>query len=198
MAKLYFTYGTMNSGKSLELIRTAYNYNEQGLSALVFKPTLDTRYVGTQCKIKSRNGSTLMANRIHKNDNIYEKVKLRLDNGGEVDCIFVDECQFLSIEQIDQLSDIVDYLNIPVMCFGLRTNFQGFLFQGSKRLFELADEIRECRSIDTDGRRAIINARIVNGKVTISGEEVKIGGNESYKPMTRKNFKKSVDSSTSI
>ncbi|MCD3321675.1 thymidine kinase [Clostridium botulinum D/C] len=189
MAKLYFTYGGMGSGKSLDLLRSSYNYKEKGMDVLIFKPKIDTREGVEKCIIKSRVGAEMNGIWLDKYDDPMLLVHQEIKNGRNISAVFVDEAQFCTTEQIDKLGDIVDTFNIPVLAYGLKTDFQTHLFEGSKRLFELADEIRECRSIDFDGRRATQNARVVDGHIVKQGEQIQIGGNESYVAVTRKNYK---------
>lgn len=189
MAKLYFTYGTMNSGKSLIMLKDSHNYMERGMDILIFKPRMDTREGTEKCIIKSRVGAEMNGLWLDKYDDPMLLTHQQIKNGRNISAVFVDEAQFCTTEQINKLSDIVDILNIPVLTYGLRTDFQTHLFEGSKRLFELADEIRECRSIDFDGRRATQNARVIDGHIVKQGKQIQIGGNESYVAVTRKNYK---------
>lgn len=184
MAKLYFYYATMNSGKSLRLLTTAYNFDEKSIPFLIMKSAKDTR--DDVNYIKSRIGIKRECITIEDEDDIYESVK-NYTNSNEVKWILVDECQFLEETQIDDLAKIVDTLNINVMCFGLRTDFLSKAFPASKRLFELADDIEEIKASCECGRKATINARInPNGEIILDGEQILVGGNDVYKTMCRK------------
>lgn len=187
MAKLYFKYGAMGGGKTLDCIRTFFNYTEKGLNPLVYKSAIDSRSENT---IESRTGDSLKCGVIQKDDKILELLK---NNGkytiNEISVVIIDESQFLSTDQIDDIKNILILeLGIPVICYGLKTNFQSYLFEGSKRLFELADSLEEIKSICWCGKLATQNARIVNDQVTYSGTEIEIGGNESYTPLCYRHF----------
>ena len=196
MAKFKFIYGPMNGGKTLKLLSTAYNLEENGVQIMVLKPSLDTR--DGEGVIKTRAGLKRKCIMIDKDINLYKAIKAYknvLDSQLEtLKWVIIDECQFLTKEQVEQLSDVVDFLNVSVMCFGLRTDFQSHLFEGSKRLFELADDIEEIKSSCTCGeRKASINARFdENGEIIIEGGQVEIGGNDKYKAICRKCWKDKV------
>ena len=179
MAKLYFRYGVMGSGKSDDLIRTDYNYKEKGMNTIAFKPRVDTREGTDKCIIKSRTGKALEGIWLDKKDNIVDIIidakKLK-----KIDVILVDESQFLTSKQVNELNEIAHLLDIPVMCYGLKNNFKAELFEGSSCLLALADDIQEIKSICWCGRKATQNARIVNGVLSRHGDEIQIGGNESY------------------
>ena len=182
MAKLYFKYGTMNSGKSLEIIKVAHNYEEQGKAVLVLTSALDTRV--EDAAVASRVGTSRPAIKIAKSDNIFELTKARLEEGN-IYCILIDEAQFLSKEHIYQLGDVVDYLDIPVIAFGLKNDFQNNLFDGSYHLLAIADKIEEIKTICWYcDKKASMNLRISGGD-----EQIQIGGNESYLPVCRKCYK---------
>ena len=184
MAKLYFYYATMNSGKSLQLLTTAHNFDEKAIPFLTMKSAKGKR--DDPNFIKSRLGIKRECIVIEDEDDIYESVK-NYTKTNEVKWILIDECQFLEETQIDDLAKIVDLLNINVMCFGLRTDFQSKAFPASKRLFELADDIQEIKSTCECGRKTSINARInENGEIILDGEQILVGGNETYKTMCRK------------
>ncbi|OXM84443.1 thymidine kinase [Paenibacillus rigui] len=180
MAKLYYRYGTMNSGKSIEVLRTAHNYEEQGKKVLLFTPAVDDRYgVGT---VASRIGMQKKAMII---DEHIDMVKLAAAE--KPNCILIDECQFLQKEQVLQLTEIVDTLNIPVIAYGLRADFMGQLFEGSYHLLALADQIDEIKTICWYcDKKAIMNMRCEDGKPVFEGAQIQIGGNESYLPVCRK------------
>lgn len=187
MAKLYFRYSSMGAGKSIDLLKVAYNYEERGQKVVLMTSGIDDRY--GKNKITTRIGLQRDAIGIKRDDNIYEYIK-NLDY--IPDCILIDEAQFLTEKQVDELTDIVDFLNIPVICYGLRTDFRFNLFSGSKSLFALADKIEEIKTICDCGKKAIANMRIIDGNPTINGEQVYIGGNESYKAVCRKCYKQKL------
>lgn len=193
MAKLYFKYGAMGSSKSAQALITKFNYEERGMKVWLLKPATDNRD-GLQV-IKSRIGLMEMADAIAEEDSILSKYRM----GDPVDVIIVDECQFLTPSQVDDLRYIVDGYRIPVLCFGLRTDFQTKLFPGSLRLFEVADSISEIKTICSCGSKAIVNARIdAEGKVVNEGDQVFIGGNESYIAMCHKCWKKALKDGTKV
>ena len=181
MAKLYFKYGTMGSSKTAQALMTKFNYEEKGKKVWLIKPSLDTRDGKTV--IKSRIGLKAEASVIKPDTDVLDAYWL-FPEFEAPDVIIVDEAQFLTYNQIGQLRIIVSYHDIPVICFGLRTDFQGKLFEGSKALFELADSIAEIKSICKCGQKAIINARFDdNGKVIAEGPQICIGGNERYEAL---------------
>lgn len=187
MAKLYFKYGTMGSGKSLEILRVAYNYIERGQNILLLTSSLDNRD-GINKKIKSRSGIEMDAISIDYDTNIIDIfIKSNLFN--DINCVLVDESQFLKKIQVKQLSDIVDIYNIPVMCYGLKSDYRIEPFEGSSYLLSMADVIEEIKSICWCGKKATINTRILNGKIVKDGDQIQIGGNESYTSLCRKHFK---------
>ena len=187
MAKLYFRYSSMGAGKSIDLLKVAYNYEERQQKVVLMTSGIDDRY--GKDKITTRIGLQRKAISIKNDDNIYEYIKKLTYIPA---CILIDEAQFLSEKQVDELTDIVDFLDIPVICYGLRTDFRFNLFQGSKRLLAVADKIEEIKTICDCGKKAIANMRIIDGKPTISGDQVYIGGNESYKAVCRKCYKKKL------
>ena len=175
MAKLYFKYGAMGSSKTAQALITKFNYEERGMSVWLIKPATDDRD-GAKI-IRSRIGLTAEADVIAPGDDVKE----RFHAVGSRDVIIADECQFLTPRQIEELRDLVDEENIPVLCFGLRTDFQTKQFPGSARLFELADSITEIKTICECGSKATVNARIdADGRVVTEGEQVLLGGNDSY------------------
>ena len=186
MAKLYFRYSTMNAGKSIDLIKTNFNYTENGKKTLCFTSSKDVRYgVG---KITSRIGLSIDAIPVNDNTNIYDIVYKESD----ISCVFVDEVQFLTKNHIFQLTNIVDELDIPVICYGLRSSYLLQPFESSKYLMSLSDSIEEIKTICSHckSKKAIINAKITDNKIITQGEEIIIGGNDSYKPLCRKCYKK--------
>lgn len=173
MAKLYFRYGAMNSGKTALLLQAAHNYEEQGMKVLIAKPSADTK---GDLNIVSRIGLERKIDfLIAPEDNIYTMVKERNEN---INCLLVDEAQFLQKIQVDELMQIVIKLNIPVICYGLRTDFQANGFTGSTRLLEIAHTIEEMKTICKCGRKAMYNGRMVNGKFTFDGEQIAIDGKD--------------------
>lgn len=188
MPAIIFKYGTMGSTKSLSLMTTAFNMDERSVPSLTIKPEIDTRDGENQ--IYSRIGISRPCLTFSPDENLYELVKSQ-ENINELKWIFVDEAQFLTEEQVDQLSDIVDAFDINVMCYGLRTDFKSKLFPGSKRLFELADTIEEIKSTCNCGNKTIINARVdKDGNVMSNGPQTLVGGDDRYVSMCRKCWKK--------
>lgn len=189
MAKLYFKYGAMGSSKTAQALITKYNYEENDLNVWLIKPSADTRD-GAQI-LRSRIGLESVVEVIPPEADIYARFlggKARL-----CDVIIVDECQFLTEKQIDQLRSIVDEHNIPVMCFGLRTDFQTKLFPGSRRLMEVADTIQEIKTICDCGAKATVNARIDGtGHIVTEGAQVVLGGNDSYIAMCHKCYVRGI------
>ena len=179
MAKLYFKFGCMGASKTAEALMTRYRYEQIGKNWLFAKTSLETRD-GARV-IKSRIGLSY--------DNVlYLDEVLGMADYSDYDCIIVDEAQFSTKEQIDQLSFIVDAFDIPVICYGLKTDFKGEFFEGSKRLFEIADKLCEIKQICWCGRKAIFNAKIVNGRMVTQGEQIDIGGDEKYVALCRKHY----------
>jgi len=185
MAKLYFRYSTMGAGKSLDLLKTAHNYEERNKKVFLLTSDLDNRY--GKKKIASRIGISRDADTFNNKSNLYEMV---VSNGEKLSCILIDEAQFLTKEQVWQLTDVVDYLGINVIVYGLRSDYLGEPFEGSIYLMTLADKIEELKTICEFGDKASINMRLLNGEPVFEGEQVQIGGNESYLPVCRKHFKK--------
>ncbi len=187
MAKLYFKYGAMGGGKTLDCIRTFYNYTEKGLKPLIYKSSIDSR---TKNTIESRTGDCLPCGVINPTDNIVDVIKSNeIFPVSEISVIIIDESQFLSAKQIEDIKNIINFeLEIPVICYGLKNNFQSHLFEGSKRLLEIADRFEEIKSICWCGRLATQNARVVNKEVVYHGEEIEIGGNERYVPLCYEHF----------
>ena len=187
MAKLYFRYGVMGSSKSAQALITKFNYEEQGMRVWLIKPAADTRY-GKDI-VRSRIGLEQPADVITEEMNLFEIFRDREKEFNDV--IIADEAQFLTPEQIEQLRDIVDNYNVPVFCFGLRTDFRTKMFPGSARLFELADSVSELKTVCICGGKAMVNARIDGeGNVVTEGAQIMLGGNESYRPMCYKCWKK--------
>lgn len=188
MAKLYFNYSSMNAGKTTVLLQSAHNYRERGMNPLLFTPQLDNRY--GEGWIKSRIGLQARATIFDSQDDLFEITRAQLEKRN-IHCVLVDESQFLSRDQVYQLSEIVDRLNIPVLCFGLRTDFQGELFEGSKHLLAWADELSEIKTICHTGRKANMVVRVDDeGYALKEGAQVEIGGNERYVSVSRAEFKR--------
>jgi thymidine kinase len=188
MAKLYFYYSAMNAGKSTVLLQSAYNYKERGMDTLLFTSAIDNRYSGG--KIHSRIGLSAEAISFDDDFNLFEYVRNEKNRNSKLQCILVDEAQFLKKSQVSQLADIVDQLNLPVLAYGLRSDYQGEPFEGSKYLLIWADNLVEIKTICHCGKKAMMNTRIdAEGKVVKTGEQVHIGGNKQYIPMCRKHFR---------
>jgi len=187
VAKLYFYYSAMNAGKTTVLLQSAHNYRERGMNPLLFTPALDNRHkVGV---IRSRVGLESDAVAFSGTDDLFDHVKERLQQEN-VHCVLVDEAQFLNRDQVFQLTEVVDRLNIPVLCFGLRTDFQGELFEGSRHLLAWADELEELKTICHTGKKATMVVRVDEfGYALREGSQVEIGGNERYVSVSRKEFK---------
>lgn len=191
MAKLTFRYGTVASGKSLDLLKVSFNYNENGMDVIILTSKIDDRY--GHDLVKSRTGIQKDAIGLDVNDDIVKIVEYKRSILGEkLGCILVDEVQFLTKEQIYQLSDVVDNLNIPVIAYGLRGDFKMNSFDATSVLMTIADNIEEIKTICSHckEKKATISARYVNGKVQKTGKQIEIGGNEKYKPLCRKCWKK--------
>ncbi len=192
MAKLYFKYGAMGSSKTANALITKFNYEERGMKVWLIKPSVDVRD-GVDV-IRSRIGLATRADIITPTLNIVEEYK----NHEDCDVIIADECQFFTSEQIDQLRSLVDRLNIPVLCYGLRTDFLTHIFEGSKRLFEVADSITEIKTICGCGKKAIVNARIDwEGKVITEGGQILLGGNDAYLAMCHSCWVKAIEGQNS-
>jgi len=182
LAQLFFKYGTMNSGKSIEILKVAHNYEEQNKPVIIFTSALDNRdSIGA---VSSRIGMRREAIPVYEETDMFEIVKQSKE---KLYCILVDECQFLSRRHIQQLVKIVDICHVPVMAFGLKNDFQNQLFEGSNQLLIYADKIEEIKTICWFcERKATMNLRVEDGKPIYHGEQIKIGGNNSYYPVCRK------------
>ena len=188
MAKLYFKYGAMGSSKTAQALITKYNYEENDMKVWLLKPSADTRD-GVSI-LRSRIGLEAEVEIATPDANIYDRYVA--DHVGKCDAVIVDECQFLTPEQIDQLRGIVDDFNVPVMCFGLRTDFQTHLFPGSHRLMELADAIEEIKTMCDCGAKATVNARINDGYIVTEGAQVVLGGNDCYIAMCHRCYVRGI------
>lgn len=190
MAKLYFHYSTMNAGKSTLLLQASYNYAERGMQTYLLTANFDDR-AGTG-KIGSRIGIGAVADTFASKTDLFSKIQERL-NAGPCACVFIDEAQFLSADQVWELARAVDDLKVPVMCYGLRVDFQGKLFPGSAALLALADEMREIRTICHCGKKATMVVRQdEHGNVLKDGAQVQVGGNETYVSLCRVHWRQAI------
>lgn len=188
MAKLYFYYSSMNAGKSTALLQSSYNYRERGMNTLVMAPLLDDRYGAG--KVTSRIGIETNATVFNSDENLFDIVDAQ-HREEPLHCILVDEAQFLTRDQVFQLSEVTDRLNIPVLAYGLRTDFQGEPFEGSKYLLAWSDTLSELKAICHCGSKATMVLRLDgDGNAVTEGSQVEIGGNDRYISMCRKHFKK--------
>ncbi len=185
MAQLYYRYSTMNAGKSTELIKVAYNYEERGKRVLTFVPSVDDRYgIGV---ITSRIGIQREALIVNDDTNILE-LYLRENEKQKIDCVLIDECQFLKKHHVQELVEIVDSCDVPVLAYGLKNDFRNELFEGSYYMLIYADKIEEIKTICWCGRKATMVARVVDGNIVKQGEQVVIGGNDLYISLCRKHY----------
>jgi thymidine kinase len=190
MSKVYFYYSAMNAGKSTVLLQSSYNYHERGMRTLLFTPAIDTRAgVG---RIKSRIGLDAEAMSLPATENVFTHVK-GAHAAHPISCVLIDEAQFLTREQVEQCTDIADQLRIPVLCYGLRTDFQAQLFPGSAALLALADNLIELKTICHCGRKATMNLRVgADGRGVKEGAQIEIGGNDRYVAMCRRHYKEAL------
>jgi thymidine kinase len=189
MAKFYFYYSAMNAGKTTTLLQSAYNYHERGMRTAILTPRLDHR--AGQGVVASRIGLKAKALVFGADDDLLQLVGADIAARGKLDCVLVDEAQFLSKAQVWQLSDVVDTLGIPVLAYGLRTDFRGELFEGSQHLLALADNLIEIKTICHTGKKATMVVRVdAKGRAVKDGPQVEIGGNERYVSVSRAEFKK--------
>ena len=187
MAKLYFKYGAMGSSKSAQALITKFNYEEKDMTVWLIEPSVDDR--DGKSVIKSRIGLSKEAQVLRPEESILEAYR----KAGPFDVIIADECQFFTPEQIDELRELVDTMDLPVLCFGLRTDFQTHFFPGARRLMELADSITEIKTVCACGSKATVNARIDGeGRIITDGDQVLIGGNDSYVAMCHKCWTKRI------
>ena len=191
MAKLYFQYSTMNAGKSTLLLQASHNYQERGMETYLITARFDKR--AGDGKIGSRIGISSDGDTFDNQENMFQKIESRLKKG-PCSCVFIDEAQFLTEEQVWQLARAVDDLSVPVMCYGLRVDFQGKLFPGSAALLAIADEMREIRTICYCGKKATMVIRQdENGNVIKDGAQIQIGGNETYTSLCRKHWRQEIE-----
>lgn len=186
MAKLYFYYSAMNAGKTTTLLQADFNYKERGMNTCLYTAAIDDRYESG--KIKSRIGLEEKANVFNYNTNLYDEL-LAHHVEENFSCVMVDECQFLTTQQVNDLANFCDEMDIPVLCYGIRTDFKGDLFEGSRRLLAIADELIELKTICKCGAKATMNLRVdATGKAVQQGEQTEIGGNEKYISLCRAHF----------
>lgn len=201
VAKLYFYFSAMNAGKTTTLLQSAYNYRERGLRTLILKPSVDTREAAAarplshagdgRATISSRIGLAASALGFARDDDLLAVVRADIAANGALHCVLVDEAQFLARAQVWQLTDVVDALRIPVLAYGLRTDFRGELFEGSQWLLAWADELHEIKTICHTGKKATMVLRVdESGRALKSGPQVEIGGNDRYVSVSRAEFKK--------
>jgi thymidine kinase len=190
MAKLYFQYSTMNAGKSTLLLQASHNYQERGMETYLITARFDKR--AGDGKIGSRIGISSDGDTFDNQEDMFQKIESRLKKG-PCSCVFIDEAQFLTEEQVWQLARAVDDLSVPVMCYGLRVDFQGKLFPGSAALLAIADEMREIRTICYCGKKATMVIRQdENGNVIKDGAQIQIGGNETYISLCRRHWREAI------
>ena len=191
MAKLYFYYSAMNAGKSTVLLQSSHNYKERGMDTLLYAPSIDNRY--GEGKITSRIGLSSEAKSIDQAFNLFSDVDHEYAKNANIACVLVDEAQFLTKAQVLQLCEIVDYLDIPALCYGLRTDFQGEPFEGSMYLLSWADNVIEVKTVCHCGRKASMNMRVdkAGNKVT-EGKQIQVGGNDMYVSTCRLHFNAGV------
>lgn len=197
MAKLYFYYSAMNAGKTTTLLQSAHNYHERGMRTLILTPKLDDRYgVGM---VQSRIGLKAQAHIFERSDDLLQLVNDNIAQAGALHCLLVDEAQFLSKAQVWQLTDVVDTLHVPTLAYGLRTDFQGELFEGSQYLLAWADSFTEIKTICHTGRKATMVVRVdEHGRAVQQGAQVEIGGNDRYVSVSRREFKRIFAGESSI
>ncbi|VFP85769.1 thymidine kinase [Candidatus Erwinia haradaeae] len=197
MAQLYFYYSAMNAGKSTALLQSSYNYNERGMRTLIYTAKIDNRF--HVAKVNSRIGISSSAILFHIKTKFFQEIQIEKDHK-TVHCVLVDESQFLTRRQVKDLSEVVDKLEIPVLCYGLRTDFRGELFSGSQYLLAWSDKLIELKTVCHCGRKAGMVLRIDSvGKPVILGNQIQIGGNEKYISVCRKHYFEALDiSSTKV
>ncbi|PKF51578.1 thymidine kinase [Enterovibrio nigricans] len=187
MAQLYFYYSAMNAGKSTTLLQSSFNYQERGMNPLIFTAAIDDRYGAG--KVSSRIGLQAEAQIYGNQDDIFASVS-DINANKKVDCVLIDECQFLTKEQVHQITEVVDKLRIPVLCYGLRTDFRGELFEGAQYLLAWADKLVELKTICHCGRKANMVIRTdAEGNAIADGDQVVIGGNDRYESVCRMHYK---------
>lgn len=191
MAKLYFYYSSMNAGKSTSLLQSSYNYRERGMNTVILSPEMDNRY--GEGKVTSRIGLQAESTDFKESDDLLDLVT-RLNAEQTIHCVLVDEAQFLTRQQVYELGEIADGMDIPVLAYGLRTDFKGEPFEGSKYLLAWADNLKELKAICHCGAKATMVIRLdEQGKAIREGTQVEIGGNDRYLSMCRRHFKESLE-----
>ena len=191
MAQMYFYYSAMNAGKSTTLLQSSFNYRERGMTPVIFTAAIDDRY--GKGKVSSRIGLQEEAELFNASDDLYARMQ-DMNAAKKVDCVLIDECQFLTKEQVYQLTEVVDKLHIPVLCYGLRSDFRGELFEGSRYLLAWADKLVELKTICHCGRKANMVIRMdESGKAIADGDQVVIGGNDRYVSVCRKHYKEALE-----
>ena len=194
MAKLYFNYSTMNAGKSTSLLQASHNYHERGMRTYLMTAKMDTR--AGKGKIASRIGIEENSDTFSPQEDLFEKIKIKLKKD-KISCILLEEAQFLTKDQVWALARAVDDLGVPIMCYVLRVDFMGELFPGSAALLALADEMREIRTICHCGKKATMVVRLDSaGKAMTAGDQVQIGGNETYLSLCRKHYREAIQDNT--
>ena len=189
MAKLYFYYSAMNAGKTTTLLQSSYNYQERGMRTVIYTPLLDDR-AGAGV-VASRIGLNATGRPFVASDDLLELVRADIDEHGKLHCVLVDEAQFLTRQQVWQLTEVVDQLGIPVLAYGLRTDFRGELFEGSRYLLAWADKLTEIKTICHTGKKATMVVRVDDqGRAVTEGPQVEIGGNDRYISVSRAEFKR--------
>ncbi len=196
MAQLYFYYSAMNAGKSTSLLQSAHNYREQGMQVALYTAAIDDRF--GRGIIRSRIGLEQSAELFDEATGFFAPIADQHQRQ-KLACVLVDEAQFLSKSQVDELAQVVDELNVPVLCFGIRTDFQGQLFPGSARLLAIADKLAELKTVCTCGRKATMTVRLdESGQVVAAGEQVQIGGNERYESKCRRHYRELMAGARSL
>ncbi|MDP2516301.1 thymidine kinase [Photobacterium damselae subsp. piscicida] len=190
MAQMYFYYSAMNAGKSTTLLQSSFNYRERGMTPLIFTAAIDDRY--GKGKVSSRIGLQEDAELFNNADDLYAQIT-DIHNEKKIDCVLIDECQFLTKNQVYQLTEVVDKLHIPVLCYGLRTDFRGELFEGSRYLLSWADKLVELKTICHCGRKAnMVIRQDETGRAIVDGDQVEIGGNDRYVSVCRTHYKEAL------
>ncbi|WP_158135947.1 thymidine kinase [Photobacterium damselae] len=190
MAQMYFYYSAMNAGKSTTLLQSSFNYRERGMTPLIFTAAIDDRY--GKGKVSSRIGLQEDAELFNNADDLYAQIT-DIHNEKKIDCVLIDECQFLTKDQVYQLTEVVDKLHIPVLCYGLRTDFRGELFEGSRYLLSWADKLVELKTICHCGRKAnMVIRQDDTGRAIADGDQVEIGGNDRYVSVCRTHYKEAL------
>ncbi|KAE8178812.1 thymidine kinase [Photobacterium carnosum] len=190
MAQMYFYYSAMNAGKSTTLLQSSFNYRERGMTPIIFTAAIDDRF--GKGKVSSRIGLQEDAELFNSTDDFYQ-ILINFSNAGKIDCVLIDESQFLTKEQVYQLTEVVDKLDIPVLCYGLRTDFLGELFEGSRYLLSWADKLVELKTICHCGRKAnMVIRQDAAGNAIAGGNQVEIGGNDLYVSMCRAHYKEAL------